>query len=114
MWRLELFGGAEFSPDEEWIIGFTPHVRYHFVTGTRWVPFVDGGAGITATGIGPPDLSNTFEFNLQGGAGVQWFFAENLAATLEVRFLHVSCAGISHPNLGLNGVTGLVGITRFF
>ncbi len=113
-WRVQLFGGAEFSPDEEWLIGLTPHLRYNFATGTRWVPFFDLGAGVTATGIGPPDLSNTFEFNLQGGGGVQWFFAENLAATVEVRYLHMSCGGISHPNYGLNGVTGLIGVTTFF
>jgi hypothetical protein len=71
--RLELFTGAQFSPSREWLVGLTPHLRYDFATGTRWIPFVDGGAGVTATSIGPPDLSGTFEFNLQAGAGVQWF-----------------------------------------
>ena len=58
-WELrgEIFTGAQFSPDTEWLVGLTPHLRYHFATGTRWIPFVDGGAGVTATGIGPPDLS---------------------------------------------------------
>ena len=61
--RLELFSGAQFDPDTRWFVGLTPHLRYNFATGTRWVPFVDGGAGVTATSIGPPDLSGTFEFN---------------------------------------------------
>lgn len=112
--RAELFGGAEFSPDEEWILGLTPHLRYNFATGTRWVPFIDGGAGVTATGIGPPDLSNTFEFNLQATTGVHWFIRDNLAVTTEARYVHMSCAGISHPNLGLNSVLGMVGVTWFF
>src|SRR5579859_3263700 len=66
-WELrgELFGGAQFSPSSEWLVGLTPHLRYNLATGTRWVPFIDGGAGVTATSIGEPDLSNTFEFNLQ-------------------------------------------------
>lgn len=113
-WRGELFGGAEFSPDEEWILGLTPHLRYNFATGTRWVPFIDGGAGVTATGIGPPDLSNTFEFNLQATTGVHWFIRDRLAVTAEARYVHMSCAGISHPNLGLNSVLGMLGVTWFF
>ncbi len=112
--RLELFTGAQFSPSVEWLVGLTPHLRYNFATGTRWVPFADGGAGVTATGIGPPDLSGTFEFNLQAGGGVHWFLRDNLAVTLESHFIHWSCAGIHKPNLGLNGVTGMLGVTLFF
>jgi opacity protein-like surface antigen len=112
--RLELFTGAQFFPRSEWLVGLTPHLRYNFATGTRWIPFLDGGAGVTATGIGPPDLSGTFEFNLQAGGGVQWFLKENVALSLEARYVHWSCAGISKPNLGLNGVTGMLGIAFFF
>jgi hypothetical protein len=112
--RLELFTGAQFSPNSEWFVGLTPHLRYNFATGTRWIPFVDAGAGVTATGIGPPDLSGTFEFNLQAGGGVQWFLKDNLALTLDAHYVHWSCAGLHQPNLGLNGVTGLLGVTVFF
>jgi hypothetical protein len=31
-----------------------------------------------------------------------------------VRYVHWSCAGIHHPNLGLNGITGMLGVTFFF
>jgi len=112
--RAELFTGAEFSPDREWFVGLAPHLRYNFATGTRWIPFVDGGAGVTATGIGPPDLSGTFEFNLQASGGVQWFLTDHLALSVEARYVHWSCAGISSPNLGLNGVSGLLGFAWFF
>jgi len=112
--RLELFGGAQFSPSTESFIGLTPHLRYNFATGTQWIPFVDAGAGVTATTIGPPDLSGTFEFNLQPGIGVLWFAKDKMALSLEARYLHMSCAGIHKPNLGLNGVTGLLGVKLFF
>lgn len=112
--RGEIFGGTEFSPETEWLVGVAPHLRYHLATGTRWIPFADIGAGLTATSIGPPDLSGTFEFNLQGGVGLQWFLRENVAFVVEARFLHLSCAGISSPNLGVNGVTGMFGLTFFF
>jgi len=115
--RLELFGGMQFHPDVDtdgWLIGLTPHLRYNFATGTRWIPFVDWGAGVTATGIGPPDLSGTFEFNLQAATGVHWFVRDDLALTSEVRYMHMSCAGIHSPNLGVNCVAFMIGLTWFF
>jgi hypothetical protein len=112
--RTEIFTGAQFSPNTEWFVGLTPHFRYDFATSTAWIPYFDAGAGVTATGIGPPDLSGTFEFNLQAGGGVQWFLKQNMALTLDVHYTHWSCAGISKPNKGLNGVTGLLGVAFFF
>jgi len=87
---------------DEYVIGLTPHLRYDFATGTRLVPFLDGGAGVTATSIGPPDMSGTFEFNLQANVGAYWFVRDHLAFTGEAGYMHMSCAGIHHPNLGAN------------
>jgi len=113
-WRVELFGGGQYSRSSEWLVGLTPHLRYNFATGTRWIPFMDGGAGVTATSIGHPDLGGTFEFNLQPGVGMHWFVRDNLALTGEVKYMHMSCAGIDKPNLGLNDVIGMIGLTWFF
>jgi len=112
--RLELFGGGQYSPTSDAVIGLAPHLRYNFATGTRWIPFFDAGAGVTGTSIGPPDLSGTFEFNLQATIGVRWFLRDDLALTGEVRYLHMSCAGIHSPNLGANSVPIMVGLTWFF
>jgi hypothetical protein len=112
--RAELFGGGQFSPRSDELVGLTPHLRYNFATGTRWVPFADVGAGVTASGIGPPDQSGTFEFNLQANVGTHWFVRENLALTFEAGYLHMSCAGLHDPNLGVNTIKGMVGLTWFF
>jgi len=115
--RVELFGGMQYHPDidtDGWLIGLTPHLRYNFATGTRWIPFLDGGAGVTAMGIGQPDVSGTFEFNLQASTGVRWFLRDNLALTSEVRYIHFSCAGLHHPNLGINNVAFMFGVSWFF
>lgn len=115
-WELrgELFGGPQFSPSANYVMGLTPHLRYDFATGTRLIPFVDAGAGVSATGVGAPDLSGTFEFNLQGAVGAHWFIRNNLAVTTEARYLHLSCAGMHSPNLGLNAVAGMIGLSWFF
>jgi hypothetical protein len=112
--RVELFSGAQFAPSSEWVVGLAPHIRYNLATGTRIVPFIDAGAGVTATSIGPPDLSNIFEFNLQACGGIRWFFRDNVALTVEARYLHMSCAGISRPNLGLNTALGMLGLSWGF
>ena len=115
-WELrgELFSGSQFSPATEWIVGLSPHLRYNFATGTRWIPYVDIGAGVSATSIGPPDLSHYFEFNLQAATGVRWFVRDNVALGVEARYLHMSCAGLHTPNLGLNNVGGMFSISWFF
>ncbi|MGC9941767.1 MAG: acyloxyacyl hydrolase [Verrucomicrobiota bacterium] len=115
-WELrgEVFSGGQFSPSAEGFVGITPHLRYNFATGTRWIPYVDVGAGVSATSIGPPDLSHIFEFNLQAATGVRWFIRDNLALGIEAKYLHMSCAGINTPNLGLNNVNGMLSATWFF
>jgi hypothetical protein len=50
--RGEFFGGLQVSPSRDWLVGLTPHLRYNFATGTRWIPFADLGAGVSATDIG--------------------------------------------------------------
>jgi len=112
--RGEFFGGGQFSPRSDELVGLTPHLRYNFATGTRWVPFADVGAGVTASGIRPPDQSGTFEFNLQANVGTHWFVRDNLALTFEAGYLHMSCAGLHAPNLGVNTIKGMVGLTWFF
>ncbi len=112
--RAELFGGTQWNVDTRWILGLTPHLRYSFATGTRLIPFVDIGAGVTATDIREPDLGGPFQFNLQGGIGIGWLVKDNLTVNLEARYLHLSSLRIYDPNLGVNTVIGLVALNWFF
>ena len=115
-WELvgELFGGKQYRPDSGYVAGLTPLLRYNFATGHRLMPFVNLGAGVTATDIRNGDLSTTFEFNLQGGAGVRFFLRDDLALSVQYRFIHLSNANLDTPNLGLNSSTVLGGVSWFF
>lgn len=115
-WELiaEIFGGSQYRPEAAYFIGAAPHLRYDFATGHRWMPFLDLGAGPTATDIRSGDISTTFEFNLQAAAGVHFFLKDNLALTVQARFIHFSNAGIEFPNLGVNTLNGLIGVSWFF
>jgi lipid A 3-O-deacylase len=115
-WEMlgQLFGGGQFFPRTAYVVGLTPMFRYNLATGTRWSPFIEGGFGPTATDIGRPDLSCIYEFNVQGGAGVQYFWNEHHAVTVESHFFHVSDAGITKPNEGVNSLSFLFGSSWFF
>jgi len=115
-WELlaEVFAGAQYRPDIDYVVGIGPVLRYNFATGSRWVPFIDGSTGVSATSIRAGDLSTTFEFNLQAGAGTHYFFRENLAATLQYRFLHLSNANLKTPNRGVNDSVIYIGLSWFY
>jgi lipid A 3-O-deacylase len=109
----ELFGGGQFHPDAGYFVGLTPFIRYNFATVSGWVPFVEGGAGVSVTDI-DYDLSGRFQFNLQGGAGVNHFLTDRTALTAQYRWLHFSNAGIEKPNYGVNTQMFLIGVTWFY
>jgi opacity protein-like surface antigen len=115
-WELmgELFAGAQYRPDTDYVVGLGPAVRYNFATRSRWVPFMNVGGGFAATSIRGSDLSTTFEYQLQAGVGTRYFLRPNLALTLEYRFLHISNAGIDAPNLGVNTSVIYAGFNYFF
>lgn len=115
-WEMlgEGFGGAQFHPRTAYVTGASLIFRYDFATGTRWIPFADVGAGVSATDIGRPDLSTIFEFNVQGGAGVNYFWRDNSAITFQYRYFHLSNAGIKSPNAGVNTSMFYLGMSWFF
>lgn len=115
-WELrgEILGGMQFNSETSWLLGITPHVRYHFSTGAPWVPYADFGLGITATEIREPDLGGSFQFNLQAIIGVNYFVRDNLAVNLEGRYIHLSSAGFFEPNNGVNSIGIFLGVNTFF
>jgi len=47
--RGRLSSGAQFSPMDGGPVGLTPHLRYNFSTANCRIPYVDAGAGVSAT-----------------------------------------------------------------
>lgn len=111
---VELFAGGQFNPYGRYFVGLTPFLRYNFVTHSRWMPFVEFGAGVSATNIEGPDLTGTFQFNLQPGAGLNYFISKRMALTLQYHWLHFSNAHIRNPNHGTNTQMFQAGVSWFF
>ncbi len=112
--RAELFGGAQFNPDTRSLFGVTPHLRYNFATGTRFIPYIDVGAGVSLTEIREPDLGGAFEFNLQAITGMNYFVQDNLSLNFAIQYLHLSSAEIYKPNNGVNTLGCFLGVQWYF
>jgi lipid A 3-O-deacylase len=112
--RAELFGGAQFNSETCALIGLTPHLRYNFATGTRFVPYIDSGAGVSLTAIRAPDLGGAFQFNLQALTGVNYFVKDDLSINIAMQYFHLSSSAISMPNNGVNTVGYFLGAQWFF
>jgi lipid A 3-O-deacylase len=115
-WEIafEIFGGQQFEPSSAYLVGFTPLLRYDFALGHRWVAFVQGGSGGSLTDIRDGDLSTMFEFNLQAGVGAHYFIRDDLSLTFQARLIHLSNASLELPNLGVNNLTFLFGVSCWF
>ena len=112
--RAELFGGAQVNSMTRGITGLTPHLRYHFITGTRIVPYIDAGVGVVLTEIRGEDLGGVFQFNEQGIIGLDYFIGDKMSVNLALQYLHVSSAGIYMPNDGVNTLGCFLGLNWFF
>lgn len=112
--QVELFGGGQYNSESAYVVGLMPHLRYHFATGSRWVPFIDAGFGVSLTDISVPDLGGMFQFNSQLGVGVQWFVKDDMAVTCKGLYMHMSSAGLSMPNDGVNTVGVVLGVAWYF
>jgi lipid A 3-O-deacylase len=110
----ELWGGSQRNGRRHTLFGITPLLRYNFAARGRFVPFGDAGVGVAYSTIAGRDLSNGFQFNLQAGVGTHYFLREDLALTVQYRWFHLSNAGLSRPNTGLNSLVVFAGISRFY
>jgi len=113
-WLNEVFSGAQVNHDNHYFVGGTTGLRYSFATGTRWVPFIDGGVGLSGTDIDSPDLKGIFQFNVQVGVGTHYFLRDDTAVTLQYRWLHFSDGGTTAVNHGTNTEMFEAGLTWFF
>jgi Lipid A 3-O-deacylase (PagL) len=81
-----------------------------YIGNGRVLPYASFGLGVGWTNLQRLDeIDQRFNFLLQTGAGVRSPISDTQAWTAEVRWAHVSNAGMSSPNLGLNMLVFLGG-----
>jgi hypothetical protein len=118
-WLLELDTIPVVDGPARVVIGGSSIGRYNFLTHKerRWVCYFQFGEGVMYTdavrrhaGV----LSTGFEFILQTGVGMNIYLTDRWAFTAEWMAYHFSNGGIVKPNVSVNMMGGLFGLTYHF
>ena len=89
--------------------------KYNIRTGTRLVPFVEGGGGVSYASQRIPQQpgGTNFNFVLEAGVGLHYLLGDRAGLTAEWRYHHFSNGGIEPPNPSLNSSLFLIGFSIF-
>jgi len=87
-------------------------LRHHWLAPWPLVPFFEFGAGFGGIDFDGRQADG-FQFVLQGGPGVQLFTDGRRAVQAQVRWHHLSNAGLRDPNVGIDTVLFLVGVSWY-
>jgi lipid A 3-O-deacylase PagL len=87
----------------KWILSSPKKVKPYFQ--------IEGGTLFTNTKV--PENTSKVNFTTSGGIGAH-FLMKKYNVSAEVRFMHISNAGISNPNPGINTIQVRIGLGQFF
>jgi hypothetical protein len=95
-------------------VGFSPlGLKWNFERHGRLLPYFELGGGALFTDHKVPAFTNRVNFTPSAALGTHILGAK-YNWSLEVRYLHISNAGLSRINPGLNTVEFRLGIGKFF
>jgi hypothetical protein len=86
-------------------------LKWNFATRGDVVPYVELGGGTLFTTHQVP--TGTAKINFTSGAAFGVHFLRERTWTAEVRYVHISNAGLESPNPGINTLQFRIGIGRF-
>jgi lipid A 3-O-deacylase len=94
--------------------GFDPVVlKWNFETDSRIVPYVEIAGGVLFTNVTVP--TGTSQTNFTSGAAIgMHILGEKVAWNVDLRYMHISNAGLATPNPGINTIQVRVGVGWFF
>ncbi len=117
-------GNVDVVLEGEFITGFKPVggysagaallFRYNFLRGKRFVPYIEGGAGIGYLEFDLFDQADGLIFYPQIGVGAHYFVTDNVTVNGAWRIHHMSNAGSELPNNSINANLFLIGLSYFF
>ncbi len=94
--------------------GFDPlGLKWDFQRRGRLLPYLELTGGTLFTNHNVPTGTNTVNFTDQAALGMHILGAKN-NVSLELRYMHISNAGLATPNPGVNTVQVRLGFGRFF
>jgi hypothetical protein len=94
--------------------GFNPvNLKWNFTNSARTVPYFELGGGVLFTNTEVPATTSTVNFVTHAALGFHFFVREKRALTANVRYEHISNAGLAVPNPGVNTVQFQLGFNWF-
>jgi hypothetical protein len=95
-------------------MGFDPlGLKWNFERHGRFSPFLELTGGVVFTNHSVPTGTNPVNFMDQAALGTH-ILGEKYNVSLELRYMHISNAGLATPNPGINTVQLRLGIGTFF
>ena len=97
-------------------ISFTPfNLKYNFTSFHRAIPYLELGGGVLFTNHDVPDGTNSVNFTPQAGIGlhIPMQSGSNRYFGVALKYVHISNAGLSVPNPGINTLQVKLSIGRF-
>ena len=94
-------------------VGLNPFaLKWNFAPQRKIVPYVEIGGGVLLTNTEVPAGTSHVNFTPTGAIGLH-FLRGKYNWSVEVRYMHISNAGLSTPNPGINTIQVRLGVGRF-
>ena len=87
-------------------------LKWNFVGGHRLTPYFELGGGTLFSNTQVPPGTSRVNFTTSGALGLH-FLRSKYNWSAEVRFMHISNAGLASPNPGINTIQVRIGFGRF-
>jgi hypothetical protein len=87
-------------------------LKWNFASRHRVTPYLELGGGLLFTNTQVPPGTSRVNFTPQGAVGVH-FLRSKYNWSAEVRFMHISNAGLATPNPGINTIQVRIGFGLF-
>jgi hypothetical protein len=99
--------------DTAYGFGLNPFaLKWNFVEHHKISPYIDVGGGTLFTNTQAPPGTSRVNFTTSGAVGVH-FLRSKYNWSAELRFMHISNAGLTSPNPGINTIQVRFGFGRF-
>jgi len=85
---------------------------WNFDTHGRVVPYIELGGGVLFTNTQVPPGTSRINFTTAGAAGLH-FLTRKVTWSGDIRFMHISNAGLTTPNPGINTLQLRLGLSWF-
>ncbi len=103
-----------FRNQTSYAAGFDPFmVKWNFIRGRKVAPYLEIGGGVLVSRDNIPPGTSTVNFMPQANFGVQVFTRRKRAVVVAAKYVHISNAGLSSPNPGINTLQFSVGYHWF-